>query len=132
MLILTRYEGEMIRIGDDIRVGIAEACGKVSVGIEAPKEVPVHRQEVYDVLRRQERAREAARGVHQQRMHNWHKIEPHKTANAKAVIAAAIEWREAFLGDGSQAPPQRMHVASRGLREAVNQYLLQQGGLPMP
>jgi len=58
VLILTRRIGESIRVGDDIVVTVFEIRGdSVRVGIEAPRSVQVHRQEVYDELRR---ANEAA------------------------------------------------------------------------
>ena len=48
MLIFTRRVGEEIRIGDDIRVKIIDIKGKqVRLGIEAPPEVIIHRQEIY-------------------------------------------------------------------------------------
>lgn len=52
MLILTRRIGESIRIGDDVVVTIFEVRGdSVRIGIDAPKSVQVHRQEVYDELK---------------------------------------------------------------------------------
>ena len=48
MLILTRTEGETIVIGDNIRVTVmAVQGGQVKLGIQAPLEVPVHREEVW-------------------------------------------------------------------------------------
>lgn len=48
MLILTRMEGETIVIGDNIRVTVtAVVGGQVRLGIEAPADVPVHREEVW-------------------------------------------------------------------------------------
>jgi carbon storage regulator len=48
VLIFTRRIGEEIRIGDDIRVRIIDIKGKqVRLGIEAPTEVIVHREEIY-------------------------------------------------------------------------------------
>jgi carbon storage regulator len=48
VLIFTRRIGEEIRIGDDIRVRIIDIKGKqVRLGIEAPLEVIVHREEIY-------------------------------------------------------------------------------------
>ena len=48
MLILSRNIGDSIRIGDDIKLTILEnEGGQVRVGIDAPREVSVHREEVY-------------------------------------------------------------------------------------
>jgi len=53
MLVLSRKKNESIVIGDNITVVIVEIRGdKVRLGIEAPKEVPVHRREVYDAIKR--------------------------------------------------------------------------------
>lgn len=53
MLVLSRKKNETIIIGDDITIVVVEIRGdKVRLGIEAPKEVPVHRQEVYDAIKR--------------------------------------------------------------------------------
>lgn len=47
MLVLTRHVDERIMIGDDVVVMVIEVRGgKVRLGIEAPKDVPVHREEV--------------------------------------------------------------------------------------
>ena len=47
MLVLTRRVGEMICIGDNIQVRVlAVKGGQVSIGVGAPKDVPVHREEV--------------------------------------------------------------------------------------
>ena len=54
MLILTRKLGEAIRIGDNAVIKIVEIRGgQVRLGITAPKEIPVHREEVYQMIRRQ-------------------------------------------------------------------------------
>lgn len=51
MLVLSRKEGEVIRISDDIAITVVEIrSDKVRLGVECPKEVPVHRQEVYDAV----------------------------------------------------------------------------------
>lgn len=53
MLVLSRKKNEAIVISHDITITIVEIRGdKVRLGIEAPKEVPVHRQEVYDAINR--------------------------------------------------------------------------------
>ena len=55
MLILSRKRNESIVINDDITIVVVEIRGdKVRLGIEAPKEVPVHRREVYDAIKRGE------------------------------------------------------------------------------
>ena len=54
MLVLTRCKSEVIRIGDDIAVTVVEIRdGKVRLGITAPKDVPVHRQEIYELIQRE-------------------------------------------------------------------------------
>lgn len=48
MLVLTRKTGESIRIGDDVKITIVEADGhNVKIGIDAPRSVAVHREEVF-------------------------------------------------------------------------------------
>jgi len=54
MLVLSRQCDETIIIGDNIRVTIVEVRGdKVRIGIDAPRDVSVHRQEIYDAIRRE-------------------------------------------------------------------------------
>jgi carbon storage regulator len=53
MLVLSRKKNESIVIDDRIKIVVVEIRGdKVRLGVEAPKEVPVHRQEVYDAIKR--------------------------------------------------------------------------------
>jgi carbon storage regulator len=53
MLVMSRKKNESIVINDDITIVVVEICGdKVRLGIEAPKEVPVHRREVFDAIHR--------------------------------------------------------------------------------
>lgn len=57
MLVLSRKRDEKIVIGDSIVITVVEVRGdKVRLGIDAPTEIPVHRQEVFDAIRREESA----------------------------------------------------------------------------
>jgi carbon storage regulator len=59
MLVLSRKKNESIVINDDITIVVVEIRGdKVRLGVEAPKEVPVHRREVYDAIKRNETTRD--------------------------------------------------------------------------
>ena len=59
MLVLTRKLGENIRIGDAVKITVLEVrSGQVKLGIEAPPDVKVHREEIY--ARIQEENRKAA------------------------------------------------------------------------
>ena len=52
MLILTRKLGEQITIGDDITITLVEVKGThVKLGIDAPKNVVIHRREIYERIR---------------------------------------------------------------------------------
>lgn len=54
MLVLSRQRDESIMIGDNIVITIVDIRGdKVRLGIEAPTEIPVHRQEVYEAIQRE-------------------------------------------------------------------------------
>ena len=60
MLVLSRKKDESIIISDHITITVVEIRGdKVRLGIEAPKDVSVHRREVYEAILGQLRAREA-------------------------------------------------------------------------
>jgi carbon storage regulator len=54
MLILTRRVGESIMVGPDVTVAVLGVKGnQVRVGINAPKNVPVHREEIFDRIQRE-------------------------------------------------------------------------------
>jgi carbon storage regulator len=56
MLVLSRHRDESIMIGDDIVVTIVDIRGdKVRLGIDAPTAIPVHRQEVFEAIQRENR-----------------------------------------------------------------------------
>lgn len=57
MLCLSRQRDETIIIGDDIEITVLDIRGdKVRLGINAPKEISVHRKEIYDAIKRENRA----------------------------------------------------------------------------
>ena len=54
MLVITRKPGERITIGDDVVVTVVEVKGSlVKLGVEAPRSISIHRQEIYDRIRKQ-------------------------------------------------------------------------------
>lgn len=58
MLVLSRQRDESIFIGDNIKITVVDIRGdKVRLGIEAPTEIPVHRQEVYEAIQRENQQR---------------------------------------------------------------------------
>ena len=57
MLVLSRKKNESIVINNDITIVVVDIRGdKVRLGVDAPKEVPVHRQEVFNEIQRNEYA----------------------------------------------------------------------------
>ncbi|MEM1012779.1 MAG: carbon storage regulator CsrA [Planctomycetota bacterium] len=57
MLVLSRQRNETIMIGDEVEVTVIDIRGdKVRLGINAPREVTVHRKEVYEAIKRENQA----------------------------------------------------------------------------
>ena len=55
MLILTRRNGEVLKIGDDIDVTVLGVTGnQVRIGISAPRDVAVHREEIYQKIKQEQ------------------------------------------------------------------------------
>ena len=61
MLVLSRHRDESTMIGDNIVITVVDVRGdKVRLGIDAPTDIPVHRQEVYDAIQREKNANKDA------------------------------------------------------------------------
>ena len=57
MLILTRRVGETLNIGDEVQVTVLGIKGnQVRLGVNAPKEIPVHREEIYERIKKEKEA----------------------------------------------------------------------------
>ena len=98
MLVLTRKSNQSIMIGDDIEVTVLSIMGeKVRIGIQAPRDIPVFRQEVYVEIqeeRGEDRPPEAVSdgAGHGQPDHNGTAAEHHGTASdARAEVDAALK-----------------------------------------
>ena len=62
MLILTRRVGETVMIGNDVTVTVLGVKGnQVRIGVNAPRDVAVHREEIYERIKREEQGGETAR-----------------------------------------------------------------------
>lgn len=63
MLILTRRVGETLMIGDDVTVTVLGVKGnQVRIGVNAPREIAVHREEIYDRIQKEKEAQAKANG----------------------------------------------------------------------
>jgi len=61
MLIVTRRAGEKVMLGDDIVIEVMEVAGNsVRIGIAAPRSIPVYREELWELVRAENRAAAAA------------------------------------------------------------------------
>ncbi|MBN2138952.1 MAG: carbon storage regulator CsrA [Sedimentisphaerales bacterium] len=81
MLVLSRQRDESIMIGDDVEITIVDVRGdKVRLGITAPREIPVHRREIYDTIQREKAAAEQAGETPSEEAGKAVKAKPEKVA----------------------------------------------------
>ena len=84
MLVLSRKRDERIMIGDDVVITIVDIRGdKVRLGIEAPNDIPIHRQEVYDAIAREKKVETVADSPKVKEEKPGKKSETKKTAKTK-------------------------------------------------
>jgi len=61
MLVLSRKPGESVTIGDEVRITVLSISGKqVRIGIEAPSDIAVHREEIYNKIANEQRSETAS------------------------------------------------------------------------
>ncbi len=64
MLVLTRKLGESVTIGDEVKISVIEIKGRqVRLGIEAPRHMTIHREEVYTKIQEENRRAASAKAV---------------------------------------------------------------------
>jgi len=62
MLVLSRQKGESIMLGDDVEVTIVDVRGdKVRIGINAPRDISVHRKEIYLAIQKEKETNNASK-----------------------------------------------------------------------
>jgi carbon storage regulator len=114
MLVLTRKQGQSIRIGDDIVISVVRTKGKaVRIGIQAPLAVPVLRGEVAESIRSEEAARAAGEGEE----------DPFEsetaTKGSQQSASSCFSEKDSPLRSGGDAP----RNCCSGGNEAIRKYL---------
>ena len=84
MLVLSRQRDESIMIGDNVEITIVDVRGdKVRLGITAPREIPVHRREIYDTIQREKAAAAAAEKAAAEKPEKTAETEPEESPEAE-------------------------------------------------
>src|SRR5256885_1515561 len=87
MLVLSRTRDQTVMIGDDIEVTVVDIRGdKVRMGINAPRSVSVHRKEVYDQIKRENRAAAALQPEDVKNLPPTPPVHPRLASDAAAVV----------------------------------------------
>jgi carbon storage regulator len=116
VLILTRRVGETITIGNEINVTVLGVSGaQVRVGIDAPKDVAVHREEIYARIQAEEAGnnRSPAEGNHRSSVEAAHRspVEgSHRRNPAEGVHRSSAEATHRSPAEGTQRPPVSIRV----------------------
>jgi carbon storage regulator len=119
MLVLSRYRDESIHIGDNVVVTIVDIRGdRVRLGIQAPSDVAVHRQEIYDAIVREKNNAENDTDLE--------KSPPKKptelTKKSKKYNSPLAKKLEVCKG---KKPPVNLDTASIGFRNGINDIVSQ-------
>ncbi len=137
MLVLSRKKNESIVINNDIVITIVEIRGdKVRLGIEAPKDVPVHRMEVYEAIHGQLGRRAAVKVLHNALITRFPEVTQDDSSNTTTVLRASDQVAHVMdalyllAGGGgaasksSETPPagraERAHAVAVWVRDPLN------------
>ena len=84
MLVLSRQRDESIMIGDNVEIIIVDVRGdKVRLGITAPKEIPVHRREIYDAIQREKNDKKESQAKNEEKTGQQQDQETHNQPTEK-------------------------------------------------
>ena len=120
MLILTRRVGETVMIGNEVTVTVLAVKGnQVRIGVNAPKDVAVHREEIYDRIRREDdgdsqarrTCKNCRRRLNQLFRHPWLYLDSSRQVSSRAPRKAELQ-RERWPSGRRRAPAKGVRVKS--------------------